>query len=114
MAYKTIKHKTKRKPYVRSAYFKKRKVFFDYFWQHLSRSGGYREKARRLRYFEAAIEVIKHSRNKPTSKNNPNKRLEILHRFAGLTKDKELFYVQIKEHASSGKLYFMSCLPDKK
>ena len=31
-----IKRKTKRRPYIRSAYFNKQKVFFDYFWSHLS------------------------------------------------------------------------------
>ncbi|MBL7053228.1 MAG: hypothetical protein ISS02_01000 [Candidatus Portnoybacteria bacterium] len=36
-------------------------------------------------------------KNNPSSKENPNKKTEIFHRFAGITKDKELFYVQIKE-----------------
>ena len=31
-----IKRKTKRQPYIRSAYFKKQKVFFNYFWTHLA------------------------------------------------------------------------------
>lgn len=30
-----IKKKTKRKPYIRSAYFGKQKVFFELFWEHL-------------------------------------------------------------------------------
>ena len=33
--FKQIKSKTKRRPYIRSAYFNKQKVFFDFFWQHL-------------------------------------------------------------------------------
>jgi hypothetical protein len=57
--------------------------------------------------------VIKNSRNHPTSEENPHKKGEILHRFAGLTKDKELFYVQIKEDKRSGKKYFMSCFPQE-
>ncbi|KKQ83008.1 MAG: N-acylneuraminate-9-phosphate synthase [Candidatus Woesebacteria bacterium GW2011_GWA1_38_8] len=30
-----VEHKSKRKPYIRSAYFNKQKVFFDFFWMHL-------------------------------------------------------------------------------
>ena len=32
-----IKKKTKRRPYVRSAYFKKEKIFFDYFREQYAR-----------------------------------------------------------------------------
>jgi hypothetical protein len=35
LAYHEIEKQTKRRPYVRSAYFKKEKVFFDFFWDHL-------------------------------------------------------------------------------
>jgi hypothetical protein len=108
--FKQIKSKTKRKPYIRSAYFNKQKIFFDYFWRHLNQKGP-KERFKRLKYFGAALEVIKNSRNQPISKQNPNKETEILHRFAGLTKEKELFYVQIKEDKRSGKKYFMSCFP---
>jgi hypothetical protein len=105
-----IKKRTKRRPYIRSAYFNKQKVFFDYFWQHLFQKSP-KERYKRLKYFGSAIEAIKNSRNQPSSKQNPNKPSEILHRFAGLTKDKELFYVQIKEDKKSGRKYFMSCFP---
>jgi len=107
-----IKRKTKRKPYIRSVYFKKQKVFFDYFWKHLFQKN-HKERVRRLKYFEAALEVIRKSRNHPTSKENPHKKGEILHRFAGLTNDKELFYVQIKEDKRSEVKYFMSCFPEE-
>ena len=103
-----IKKRTKRRPYIRSAYFNKQKIFFDYFWSHLFQKSP-KERTKRLKYFEAAIEVIKESRNHPTSEENPHKKSEILHRFVGLTKEKELFYVQIKENKRSGKKYFMSC-----
>ena len=72
-----------------------------------------KEKVKRLKYFSAAIEVIKDSRNKPIIKQNPNKKTEILYRFAGLTKEKDLFLVQIKEEKKNGKKYFMSCFPWK-
>ena len=49
-----IKKKTKRKPYIRSAYFNKQKVFFDFFWQHLLQKS-HKERVRRLKYFGVVI-----------------------------------------------------------
>lgn len=112
-SFSDLKKRTKRKPYIRSAYFNKEKIFFDYFWFHLWRQGGWKEKARRLRYFQAALELLRYSRNHPTTKENPNNESEILHRFSGLTKEKEQFFVQVKEDKRSGRKYFMSCFPDK-
>jgi hypothetical protein len=102
-----IKKRTKRRPYIRSAYFKKQKIFFDYFWVHLNQKRR-RERQIRLQLFAVAVEVIKNSRNAPVSNDNPANRNEILHRFAGLTKDKRLFYVQIKEDKRRDHKYFMS------
>lgn len=110
IAFKEIERRTRRKPYVRSAYFKKQKIFFDYFWPHLFEKSP-KNRFKRLKYFEAAIELIKYSRNSPSVKPNPNKKDEILYRFAGLTLNKELFYVQIKENKKNNKKYFMSCFP---
>src|SRR6056297_2730983 len=107
-----IKKRSKRKVYIRSAYFKKQKIFFDYFWQHLSQKPP-KERFKRLKYFKVAVELVRNSKNSPNSIQNPNKSSEILHRFAGLTKEKDLFYVQIKEEKRSGKKYFMSCFPAK-
>jgi hypothetical protein len=108
--FKQIKSKTKRRPYIRSAYFKKHKIFFDYFWRHLWQKP-WKERTKRLKYFSCAVDLIQNSRQEPTSKQNPNKKSEILHRFAGLTKDKELFYAQIKEDKKTGQKYFMSVFP---
>lgn len=105
--YKQLEGQTKRRLYVRSAYFHKEKIFFDYFWQHLWEKSP-RDRVKRLPYFKAAIELIKYSRVKPVSKPNPNVRGEIVHRFAGITGGKKLFYVQIKE-SKKGSKYFMSC-----
>ena len=105
-----IKTKTKRRPYIRSAYFNKQKIFFDFFWTHLNQKSR-KERTKRLKYFEVAIDLIKNSRNHPVSEENPHKQSEVLHRFIGLTKEKELFYVQIKENKKSNKKYFMSCFP---
>ncbi|MCK5122977.1 MAG: hypothetical protein KAQ87_02420 [Candidatus Pacebacteria bacterium] len=107
-----IKKRTKRKPYLRSDYFNKQKVFFDYFWAHLHQKRS-KERFERLQYFEASIDLIRHSRNHPCSKQNPNKKTEILHRFSGLTKDKKQFCVQIKGDKKNDKKYFMSCFPFK-
>ncbi len=106
-----IKKKTKRRPYIRSKYFNKQKIFFDYFWKHLFQKNP-KERLRRLRYFGAALELVVKSKNNPTSEENPHRKSELLHRFAGLTKEKELFYVQIKEEKQSNKKYFMSCFPE--
>ncbi|MFC1790043.1 hypothetical protein ACFLZP_01010 [Patescibacteria group bacterium] len=107
----SIKRRTKRKPYIKSVYFGRQKVFFDYYWIHLARSGGYKERVKRLKYFRAALDLLRYCRNHPTSKENPNKKSEILHRFAGLTREKEIFYVQVKENKRTGRKYFMSCFP---
>ena len=62
----------------------------------------------RLQLFAVAIEVIMYSRNAPISNDNPSNQNEILHRFAGITRDKRVFYVQIKEDKKRGHKYFMS------
>jgi len=110
--YKQIKRRTKRKPYVRSAYFKKDKIFIDLFWSHLYGKKNWRDRVRRLRLFAAAIELIRHSKYNPVSKDNPNKKGETLHRFAGLTKEHELFYVQIKADKKTGTKRLISAYPD--
>lgn len=110
-SYRQIKKKTKRRPYVRSAYFKKDKVFLELFWKHLFEKSNWRDRVRRLKYFPCALELIQNNRFEPASKENPNKPAEILHRFAGVTKDNDLFYVHIKEDKKSGQKYFMSVFP---
>ena len=111
--FKMIKKKSKRIPYVRSAYFKKDKIFLSIFLQHLYEKEKWQERVRRLRYFKVAIELIENTRFEPNSKENPNKRSEILHRFTGVTKEGEIFYVQIKEEKSSGNKYLISFFPEK-
>jgi len=66
---------------------------------------------RRLKFLPCAIELIRHSVFEPTSKENPNKSSEILHRFMGMTSEKEVFFVQIKEDKRSGKKWFISVFP---
>lgn len=101
--YKKIKSKTKRRPYVRSAYFNKEKIFLELFWNHLHEKANIRDKTRRLKYFPCAIELIENSKYSPTSKENPNRSSEILHRFIGSTPQDEVFFVQIKEEKKADK-----------
>jgi hypothetical protein len=107
-----IKRHTKRRSYVRCAYFGKSKIFFDYFWPHLFEKN-YSDRIRRLKYLPCALELIKKSKEKPIIYQTQERRNEILYRFMGETGNKELFLVQIKENKKTGQKYFMSCFPEK-
>lgn len=109
--YRKLKSKSRRRAYVRSAYFKKDKIFIDYFWSHAFEKKNWRDRMRRLKYLACAIELVRNSRFEPTSKENPNNRSEILHRFAGITAENDLFYVQIKEDKRSGQKFLISVFP---
>jgi hypothetical protein len=111
--YLKIKSKSKRRTYLRSAYFKKDKVFLPLFWQHLWDKGKWEDRMSRLKFYVAALELIKESRFAPKSKENPNRSDEILHRFTGITKENFVFYVQIKEDKKSGRKDFISVFPEK-
>lgn len=52
-----IEKTTRRKPYIRSLYFKKDKVFLDLFWAHLKDKPP-KERFERLKYFGAAVETV--------------------------------------------------------
>jgi hypothetical protein len=106
--YKQIKKKSKRRPYIRSAYFDKNKIFLELFWQHLFDKENWQDRLRRLKYFTCAIELIKNCNFEPMSRENPNKRSEILHRFIGIARDNEVFFVQIKEDKQTGNKYLIS------
>jgi hypothetical protein len=108
--YKLALAHTKRQPYVRAMFFARDKVFLAYFWQHL-RQKNFKDRARRLRYFDAALDVIRHTAYAPTTKQNPTDTNELLHRFAGSTRDDELFYVQIKQNIKTGRKDFISVFP---
>ncbi len=109
--YKQIRRKTRRRPYIRSAYFKKNKIFLGIFWQHLEDHFSQNDKTRRLKFFACGLELIQNSKYEPTSKENPNKPSEILHRFIGITRNKEIFKVQIKEDKQSGEKFLISIFP---
>ena len=108
--YNTERKRSKRNAYIRSVYFKNEKVFLTHFWNHLALKRQ-RDRKRRLKYFPCALDLIRHTRIEPVTKINPNKRNEILHRFAGITPNKEIFFVQITEDKKSGNKYFTSVFP---
>lgn len=112
-AYNILRSKTKRRPYVRSAYFNKEKIFLGIFWSHLHEKN-YRDQKRRMRLFNCAVELIQKSRLSPVSKENIDKPREILHRFSGVTPDDEIFFVQIKEDRRKNQKWLMSIFPFEK
>ncbi len=109
--YRNICRKTKRRAYIRSTYFKKSKIFLGPFWQHLEDKFSNNDKARRLKYYACALEIIEKSKINPTSKENIDKPSEIFHRFGGITRDQKSFYVQIKEDKRNGEKYLISIFP---
>ncbi len=108
--YKELKRKSKRRPYVRSAYFGRQKIFLELFWVHVLEKN-YWDQMRRMKLFACGVELIQKSHFEPSSKENPNKRGELLHRFAGITKTHEMFFVQIKEDKRTNQKWLMSVFP---
>ena len=108
--YNQIKAKTKRNPYVRSAYFKKEKVFIELFWVHLNQKNR-KERNKRLKYYACGIELLRQTRQQPVTKKNPNKPNELMHRFAGITSNGDLFYIQVKENSRTKRKDLMSIFP---
>ena len=108
--YKELKRKSKRRPYIKSAYFNKDKIFIEDFWIHL-RQKNVHDRTRRLQYFACAVELIQNSKQEPESKQNVDRKTEILHRFAGVTKDDYLFFVQISENKKTDQKRLMSIFP---
>lgn len=111
--YQSIKRGTKRRPYVRSIYFGKEKVFLPLFWHHLHEKLSHKDKIRRLKYFPCGIELLKNCRVPPVVKLNPNKKSEMLYRFTGITPNGETFFVQVKENKSNGEKWLISIFPDE-
>jgi len=108
--FKAIRNKSKRTPYVRSAYFKKQKVFLNIFWSHLHQK---RDRMERLRYFDCAIDLIKKSKCTPNIFVPKSSKNEKLHRFLGKTKDGKVFCVQIKENIRTKRKDLISMFPLK-
>lgn len=109
--YNAIRKKTKRRPYVRSTYFNKQKIFLQLFWNHL-REKNFRDRTRRAKFFPCAIDLIQHSRYEPATNQTKERPSELLHRFAGKTKDGQRFFVQIKEELRTGEKWLVSVFPE--
>lgn len=109
--YLAFKKRTKRRTYIRSAYFKTDKVFLDLFWEHLQQKN-WRDRVRRLKLYSVALDLIQHSKIHPVTVQNPNKGSEVLHRFRGETKNKNRFIVQIKENKRTNQKVFLSVFPE--
>jgi hypothetical protein len=112
--YREIKRRSKRTPYIRSAYFNNGKIFLAVFWHHFWEKEKWGDRMRRLRFYPAAVELIQGSKCEPISKENPNKSNEILHRFLGITRENMIFHVQIKEDKRSGRKDLISIFPESK
>lgn len=85
----------------------------ELFWQHLHVKN-WHDRIRRLKFYPAALELIRYSRVEPTSKENPNRPSEILHRFMGKTANGQLFYVQVKENKNTDRKDLISVFPEQK
>lgn len=108
--FRTLQKQTKRRPHVRSAYFNKDKIFFDYFWQHLQRKLP-SDRGRRLLYFPCALEVLHKSRHDPLTFVDSRYPNIIKHRFDGLTKNGQHFAVVIHQDRKTGKKQLLSIYP---
>lgn len=106
-----IKKKSNRKPYIRSTFFGRDKVFLDFYWEHLFGKENWRDRLRRIKFFPAGLELIRQSNISPFLKQDPNKKEIMLHRFSGRTADGDEFFVQIKEFKKTGKKYLISIFP---
>ena len=111
--YIKISKKTKRRAYIRSAYFDKEKIFLDLFWHHLFEKPNWRNRVKRIQYYACALELIQNSSFKPNCARNPNNSQEMLYRFYGTTPNAEFFCVQIKETKKKKQKFLISIYPVK-
>lgn len=105
--HKKIEKLTKRQPYVRSVYFSKDKVFISLFWTHLMQKN-LKERTKRLKLYNAAIDLMRNSRCEPETIFKKNDLSTLLHRFYGVTKEGVEYCVQVKQDKRSGRKDFMS------
>lgn len=110
--YHVVAQSSKRQPYVRSKYFNSSKIFLDVFWTHLMQKHP-KERRKRLRFYKAAIELLRSSREVPEVSFSADDRTIVLYRFYGMTKDGEHFCVQVKEDKRSSRRDFMSVFARK-
>ena len=78
--YNDVAHATKRQPYIRSKYFNGSKIFLDVFWPHLT-DKHQKEQTKRLRFYKAALDLIRNSRITPETIVKEDDQHVLLHRF---------------------------------
>lgn len=100
----SIASKTKRRPYIRSTYFKGEKIFLDNFWEHLTQKN-ITDRKWRLKFLECAIEYIENSKDSPILKINDNH--QTFYRFIGQVGE-HFFAIQIKEDLKRKQKFLMS------
>lgn len=103
-------HHPRRRPYVRSRYFKKDKVFVTVYWSHAAQKNR-KEQLRRIRLYKCALDLIRNTMFDPLTIIDPAKEEMLLHRFYGRTQDGLEFCVQIKQNQRSGRKDFVSAFP---
>ncbi len=106
--YHQYEKRTKRQPYVRSAYFAGSKVFLTSFWDHL-KSKPQRDQSRRLKLYPCALELIQETRIAPVVVFQDSH--VRLYRFTGDSLDNQVFSVQIREERKTGRKYWTSVFP---
>lgn len=110
--FNTIRKITKRQPYVRSKYFHGDKIFVTVFWDHvMQKHRG--DKTRRLKFYRAAIDLLRNSTLSSDSVVDVAHKGIVLHRFYGKTSDGREFCVQVKQDLRSGRKDFMSVFDRK-
>ncbi len=111
--YNIIRKRTKRRPYVRSQYFNKEKIFLPLFWNHLFGKPNWRDRIRRVRFFACGIDLIEKSMVKPVIQVKSSNTSETLYRFTGKSKKGDVFFVQIKEELKNREKWLVSIFPEK-
>lgn len=109
---RTIERRTKRRPYLRSAYFKKDKIFLTYYWKHLSQLKTY-QRTRRLKYLPCAIELLRKSRHQPERYRKREQEKEVYYRFFGISPNGIEFVVQVKGNEKTNRKELLSVFPRK-
>lgn len=110
LTFHRVKSHSKRIPYLRSKYFNKEKIFLNIFWIHLHEKAE-KDRTRRLKFYNCAIDTMQNSTCDPETRENFNKKNELLHRFHGQTSHGEKFVVQIKENKRTRRKDLISIYP---
>ena len=72
-----------------------------------------KERRKRLKYYKAALDLLRNSQIAPDTIFRADDLSIVLHRFYGITKDGAYFCVQVKQDKRSGRKDFMSVFDRK-